>query len=107
VNKPNRFHLAPREVNPQGPAGRDRLANQRVAAVAGPAGSAMSQMRLIIHVASIVGSKEGSVIVLDAADEDEAKNLHRHSLKDWSPRDRPERKTGPNRDHPCREYSLK
>jgi hypothetical protein len=32
-------------------------------------------MRLIIHVASIVGSKEGSVIVLDAADEDEAKKL--------------------------------
>jgi hypothetical protein len=45
------------------------------AAVAGPAGSAVSQMRLIIHVASIVGSKQGSVIVLDAADEDEAKKI--------------------------------
>lgn len=35
----------------------------------------MSQGRLIIHVASIVASKLGSVIVLDTADEDEAKKI--------------------------------
>lgn len=35
----------------------------------------MSQGRLIIHVASIVASELGSVIVLDTADENEAKKI--------------------------------